>query len=98
MPTGGHETHDNLLQFAIRYRLDGMAENLAQHIPKNKEVLWQVSSDKMTPLDMAKKNGMVNIVNTLKRFLVSAYSIVHCFVREHVQIFSKGKLWSARKS
>ena len=49
-----------------------MAENLAQHIPKNKDILWQSSFDKMKPLDMAKKNGMVNVVNILERFLVSA--------------------------
>ncbi|KAL5473525.1 hypothetical protein EMCRGX_G028016 [Ephydatia muelleri] len=64
---GGHDD-DNLLHFAARYRFDGMAENLAKHIAKtNKDVLWQVSSDKKTPLEIAKKNELVRTVDTLKR-------------------------------
>ena len=64
-------TLDNLLHFAARYHLDGMAEMLARRIKKKLDVLWQLSSDKKTPLQLAKKNGMGNVVKTLERLQVS---------------------------
>ena len=88
----GDERNDNLLHFATRYKLDGMAETLAHHIPKNKDVLWQVSSEKETATEIAKKNGMVQVMNTLERLQVSPYTclhdIFHCFV-----YYVLGKLW-----
>lgn len=79
--TGGHGTtlNDNLLHFAIQYQLDGMAEILTKHIPKNKDVLWQVSSTKKTPFEMAKKNKMVNVMNTLEQLQVSKIYVVAWF-------------------
>lgn len=49
-----------------------MAENLAQRIiQKNKQVLWQVSSDKKTPLEIAKQHRLVNAVAKLEQLQVS---------------------------